>query len=73
MIEAIIQFFYNKTHKKSTMFIATGKPRFFIAYDMFNHKELYDIEVDFPKGNLFIHHRDKSVIHDITDDRIIKL
>jgi len=55
------------------MFIATGKPRFFIAYDMFNHKELYDIEVDFPKGNLFIHHRDKSVIHDITDDRIIKL
>lgn len=58
MIEALIQFFYNKTHKDSERFTAT-----WIENDKYK----------IPIGNICIHHIFKNIIHDITDDRIIEL
>lgn len=60
MIEVIIQFFYNKTHKHSH--------RFIVDLHM-SIKYIYHI----PVGNIVIWYFDKNIIHDITDDRIIKL
>ena len=58
MIKAIIQFFYNLTHKKS--YRTTSYIGALSAWNI-------------PIGNVIIFHIDKNIIHDITDDRIIKL
>lgn len=73
MIEAIIQFFYNKTHRNSQMYIKDELPYGFMGYDKEKARKISNAIFTIPKGNLLIHYRDKNIIHDITDDRIIKL
>ena len=59
MIEAIIQFFYDKIHVHHSYRYRAG----------FDEYQLFHI----PIGNILVYYGDKNIIHDITDDRIIKL